>query len=80
MPGSKTAPEPIVVGPQSPIETLDLPTWPRNALRAEGVDRIEQLLALDERKLRGFPRIGQTGIAQIRTALAAKGYRLAEAA
>ncbi|NCA71927.1 MAG: hypothetical protein EOM91_17985 [Sphingobacteriia bacterium] len=68
------------LSPRAAIEALELPTRQRNALLAEGVYTLEQLLALNERTLMRFPRIGRTGIAQIRVALAAKGFRLAEVA
>ena len=73
-------PGPADLSPHAPIEALELPTRQRNALRAEGIHTLEQLLALDDLKLLRIAGIGLTGRAWIRSALTAKGFRLAEVA
>ncbi|NCC40351.1 MAG: hypothetical protein EOM21_13015 [Gammaproteobacteria bacterium] len=74
-PAAKPTPR---VAPTDPIEVLGLSTRTKNALRAEGVDLVEQLAAKSFADLTRISGIGPSSLFETIEALAEAGYALSD--
>ena len=64
----------------TPVTEFELSVRSRNALKKMNIRNLGDLLKVTEQELMGFKNFGETSLNEIKSLLAAKGYRLGQAA
>ena len=64
----------------TPVTEFELSVRSRNALKKMNIRNLGDLLKVSEQELMGFKNFGETSLNEIKSLLAAKGYRLGQAA